>query len=325
MRGKMSKPANKTMIGAFVVGGLVLALLAVIVFGSGKFLRKTIVYVMYFEGSVKGLNVGSPVVFRGVKIGSVKEVELEFDEKDFKVLIPVYVEIDPAKIKATKGAPEDGGYMDELIRRGLRAQLELQSIVTGQLMINVDFFANKPAKLVGMDTKHREIPTVSSPLDELLKAAQELPLKDLFDRAVRAIEGLEKVVNSPKVSASLDELSESLKESRKILAKIDKELDPVLTNIKGTLDSVQRIAAKAETVPPQLDKTLAAAQGALKQAENTLTAVQEVVSENSVMAQETGETLRELSNAARSVRFLTDYLQRHPEALLRGKKPPKGE
>jgi paraquat-inducible protein B len=321
----MSKPANKTMIGVFVVGGLVLVLLAVILFGSGKFLRKTVVYVMYFEGSVKGLSVGSPVVFRGVKIGSVKDVELQFDVKDFKVLIPVYVEVDPGKIKATTGAPEDGEYMDGLIRRGLRAQLELQSIVTGQLMINVDFFANKPVKLVGMDTKYREIPTVSSPLDELLRAAQELPLKDLFDRALRAIEGLEKVVNSPKVSSSLDELSESLKESRKILAKIDKEIDPVLTSIKGTVDSVQRIAAKAETVPAQLDKTLVAAQSSLKQAENTLTAVQGIVSENSVMAQETGETLRELSNAARSVRFLTDYLQRHPEALLRGKKRLKGE
>ncbi len=313
------------MIGVFVVGGLVLVLLAVILFGSGKFLRKTVVYVMYFEGSVKGLSVGSPVVFRGVKIGSVKDVELQFDVKDFKVLIPVYVEVDPGKIKATTGAPEDGEYMDGLIRRGLRAQLELQSIVTGQLMINVDFFANKPVKLVGMDTKYREIPTVSSPLDELLRAAQELPLKDLFDRALRAIEGLEKVVNSPKVSSSLDELSESLKESRKILAKIDKEIDPVLTSIKGTVDSVQRIAAKAETVPAQLDKTLVAAQSSLKQAENTLTAVQGIVSENSVMAQETGETLRELSNAARSVRFLTDYLQRHPEALLRGKKRLKGE
>ncbi len=321
----MSRPANKTMIGAFVVGGLVLVLLTVIVFGSGRFLRKTVVYVMYFEGSVKGLSVGSPVVFRGVKIGSVKDVELQFDAKDFTLLIPVYVEIDPAKIKAIKGVPEDGGYMDELIRRGLRAQLELQSVVTGQLMINVDFFPSKPARLVGTDTKHREIPTVSSPLDELLKTAQELPLKDLFDRALKAIEGVEKVVNSPKVSASLDELSESLKETRKILTKIDNEIDPVLVNIKGTLDSVQRIAAKTETVPAQMDKTLIAAQSALKQAENTLVAVQEIVSENSVMAQETGETLREVSNAARSVRFLTDYLQRHPEALLRGKKAAKGE
>lgn len=313
------------MIGAFVVGGLVLVLFTVIVFGSGRFLRKTVVYVMYFEGSVKGLSVGSPVVFRGVKIGSVKDVELQFDAKDFTLLIPVYVEIDPAKIKAIKGVPEDGGYMDELIRRGLRAQLELQSVVTGQLMINVDFFPNKPARLVGTDTKHREIPTVSSPLDELLKTAQELPLKDLFDRALKAIEGVEKVVNSPKVSASLDELSESLKETRKILAKIDKEIDPALVSIKGTLDSVQRIAAKTETVPGQIDKTLLAAQSALKQAESTLVAVQEIVSENSVMAQETGETLREVSNAARSVRFLTDYLQRHPEALLRGKKAAKGE
>ena len=150
----MSKPASKTLIGVFVLGALALAVIALVIFGSGKFFERRITYVMYFDGSVKGLNIGSPVVFRGVKIGSVKDIELKADAKDFKVFIPVYVQVEPQKVTVIKGAPGQGQYIEELIKKGLRAQLEMQSIVTGQLMINVDFFPDKPARFVGLDPKY---------------------------------------------------------------------------------------------------------------------------------------------------------------------------
>lgn len=321
----MSKPASKTLIGAFVVGALALAVIAVVVFGSGKFFTKKIVYVMFFEGSVKGLSVGSPVVFRGVKIGTVKDIEIKFDAKDLSILIPVYTEFDPSKLTYISNATGNNRYVEQLVEKGLRAQLQLQSMVTGQLMINIDFFPDRPARFVGSDKRYAEIPTVQSPLDELLKTAQELPLKDLFDKMVKSIEGVEKVISSPKVGSSLDALNESLKDTRKILGKIDQQIGPVLENIKNTSDSIRQIAIKAEPVPAQADKALVAAQAALKQAENTLVAVEEIVSDKSILARETGEALQEISSAARSVRSLSDYLQRHPEALLKGKRTEKGD
>ena len=136
----MSKAASKTLIGAFVIGAIALAVIAVIIFGSGKFFTKRPVYVMFFEGSVKGLNEGSQVNFRGVKIGSVKDIELKFDAKDLAFLIPVYVEIDPTKVTGFKGTIGREEAWEELIQKGLRAQLELQSVLTGQLMINVTSF-----------------------------------------------------------------------------------------------------------------------------------------------------------------------------------------
>lgn len=321
----MSKQASTTLIGAFVIGALAIAVTAVMVFGSGKVFSKKIVYVMFFEGSVKGLNVGSPVVFRGVKIGSVKDIELKFDAKDLAILIPVYTEFDPSKLTSISDAAGSSRYVEQLVEKGLRAQLQLQSMVTGQLMINLDFFPDKPAKFVGTGKRYPEIPTVPSPLDELLKTAQELPLRDLFDKVLKSIEGVEKVISSPKVTSSLDALNESLKDSRKILAKIEQQIDPVLENIKSTSDSIRQIAIKAEAVPAQTDRTLIAAQAALKQAENTLAAVEEVVSDRSILARETGEAMEEVWSAARSVRTLSDYLHRHPEALISGKRTEKGE
>jgi len=322
----MSKSASKTLIGAFVLGAIALGVIAVIIFGSGKFLTKRPVYVMFFEGSVKGLNEGSPVVFRGVKIGSVKDIELKADTKDLTFYIPVYVEVEPQKITLMKGQPGvQGQYMEELIKKGLRAQLELQSIVTGQLMINVDFFPNKPAKLVGLNTGYPEIPTVQSPLDDMLKTAQELPLKELFDRLLKSIQGIEKIANSPQMASSLESLSEGLKESRKILSKIDREIGPMMENLKETSSSIKTIADKSEGVPASVEKTLATAQDALKQAEKTFVSIQSVASSNSALVYQIDGALEEVSKASRSVRSLSDYLYRHPESLISGKKPAKGE
>jgi paraquat-inducible protein B len=321
----MSKAASKTLIGIFVLGAIALGVIAVIIFGSGKFFTKRPVYVMFFEGSVKGLNEGSPVNFRGVKIGSVKDIELKFDPKDLVFLIPVYVEIDPTKVTGSRSSAGSAEIWEELIQKGLRAQLELQSFVTGQLMINVDFYPGKPARYVGMDKRFPEIPTVSSPLDQLLRTAEELPLKELFDKLLKSIEGIEKFANSPQIASSLESLSEGLKESRKILTKIDQQIGPMMSNLKETSDSIKAFADKSQTVPGALEKTLAAAQSSLKQAEKTFISVQEIASDNSALVYQIDSALSEVSKTSRSVRSLSDYIYRHPESLIKGKGAAKGE
>ncbi|RPJ21639.1 MAG: MCE family protein, partial [Desulfobacteraceae bacterium] len=165
----MSKPVNKTMIGLFVVGAIVLAVVAIGVLGSGKLFKESIPYVMVFEGSVKGLNVGSPVVFRGVKIGAVSSIHMNFNYATKAMTILVYSDFDPGKIEivnldkeTAERLKEAGRYvvMRELIGRGLRAQLEMQSIVTGQLQIALDFYPDKPAVYTGIVKTVQEIPTI---------------------------------------------------------------------------------------------------------------------------------------------------------------------
>jgi paraquat-inducible protein B len=282
---------------------------------------------MYFEGSVKGLSIGSPVVFRGVRIGSVKNIVLQFDAVDLKFLIPVYVEINLDKIVPIKGLQtgNDEDYMKELIKKGLRAQLEMQSMVTGQLMVNIDFFPKTTAKFVGVDKRYREIPTLPSGLDNFLKQAQEIPLKELVDKVLKTIESIDRRVNSDGITTSIDSLSEGLSEAKTILKKVDKEIDPILANLKDVMISAREIIKNGEAVPEQIGLALTTAHNTLKQAEKTLLSAQGIASENSTVMIEIQTAIQELSKTTRSVRYLTDYLQRHPEALLSGKKTAKGE
>jgi paraquat-inducible protein B len=320
----MGKPASNTLIGVFIAGAIVLAVAAVVIFGSGRFFTKTFLNVMYFHNSVKGLNVGSPVLFRGVRIGSVKNIELRYDGKDLSFLISVLAEFDPRKMVYIGHAPGTE-HTDELIKKGLRARLELQSMVTGQLAINIDFFPDRPARLLGLDTRYPEIPTIASEIDEFLNTAEQIPLKELAQKAMSALEGIDRIVNSPKVATGLDALSESLKEVKTVVRKIDSQIDPVLANMKDASDSLQRIVRKGDTLPEQMEKSLIAVQDTMKQAEKTLASAQEIASADSTLIQQVDGTLREVGDTARSVRFLTEYLHRHPEALIHGKKVVKGE
>jgi paraquat-inducible protein B len=321
----MSKPASKTLIGAFVIGAILLAVIAVVIFGSGRFFAKKLRLVMYFEGSVAGLNIGAPVMFRGVKIGSVTHIILRFEAKDISFIIPVYVELEPRKIVTTEKVTDTEKVYRILIDKGLRATLELQSMVTGLLMINLDFHPDKPAKFVGLDRRYTEIPTIKSGLQQLMESADDIPLRELFNKLLHAIEGVDKAVNSPHLASSLQLMNDGLKDAKKILSKIDKEIDPVLENVKVSSQSVREMFKKGEDVPAQIGQTLLIIQNTLKQAENTLHSIHGLASENSTVVLEVDNTLKEVSDTARSVRFLSDYLQRYPESLIWGKKPLKGE
>lgn len=325
----MSKPVSKTLIGVFVVGALALAVAAVMVFGSGKFLTKTSRTVMYFEGSVKGLNIGAPVMFRGVKVGSVTNVELIFDPDKLSFLIPVYVDLDTSKVQTTGKTGDKYNYLEPLVEKGLRAQLESQSFVTGQLMINLDFFPGTPVKVVGLDKRYPEIPTIPSTLEQLSKDIQNLPWKELFESAHAAVKGIDTLVNSPAMGSTVKNMDKTLREATVILQSIGQEMDGILASVKEGTEFVRAAAEKVDKsfegdrgIPSQVQKTLEAAQKSLVKAEQTLNTVQEIASENSVLAVEAGQTLGEVTKSARSLRVLADYLERHPEALIRGKKAP---
>ncbi|HQP52311.1 MAG TPA: MlaD family protein [Syntrophorhabdaceae bacterium] len=321
----MSKPASKTLIGVFVIGAIALAVLAVVVFGSGRFFSEKMPLVMYFEGSVAGLNIGSPVMFRGVKVGIVKDIVLRFDAKDVSFLIPVYVELDPKKFLVIGKFTDEEELDRTLINKGLRATLELQSMVTGQLMINLDFHPGKPARIVGFDKRYTEIPTVKSGLEKLLESADDIPLKELFNKLLSAIAGVDKAVNSPKFASSLELVNEGLKDTKRILSKIDNAIDPVIENVKASSGSVREILKKGEDVPAKVGETLLSIQNTLQKAEHALNSIQGIASENSTVVLEVDNTLKEISDTARSLRFLSDYLQRYPESLIWGKKQQKGE
>jgi len=327
----MSKKASKTLIGGFVVGAVALVVAGVLVFGSGRFLAPSYPYVMYFTGSVKGLSVGAPVLFRGVKIGSVKDIVLRVDPADMSFRIPVFIEIEPYRfggIESDWRKRKGGDGLELLIERGLRAQLQLQSMVTGQLMIELDFYPDTPVRLVGSDIEYPEIPTIPSSMEQLSKTIQNLPLEELANKLTAAISGIERAVNSPEVAESLTTMNETLKDLQKLVQNINSQVDPIGSGLEETGKNVQKLVQDVDghmrRLLSSIEKTTKSLNGALEQAEKTLGAIEGVTGRDSALVYQLTKTLEELSAAARSIRIWADYLERHPEALIRGKGGSRG-
>lgn len=315
----MSKKASPAAIGAFVVGAVALVVVAIMVFGSGRFFRERRQYVLFFEGSVKGLNIGAPVNFRGVRIGSVSDIRILVQPEDLSFRIPVIIEIESEsfslaghqKASLLDGEMDQEALIDRLLKEGLRAQLKVQSLVTGQLMVEFDFHPDKPVRLAGLDTGYNELPTIPSDLEELertidkaIATFEQLPLDELVEKVSSIAAGVEHLVNSPETEASFRNLNRALVEIRKLARRLDKR--------------VPALASSLENTSRQAGSTLDRAAEALAE-------IQGAVSEDSALHNETLNALRELSAAARSVRVLADYLERHPDALLRGKAASGGK
>jgi paraquat-inducible protein B len=351
----MSKPVNKKVIGLFVLGAIGLLVVALVVFGSGKIFKKTTRVVFYFQGSVKGLNIGSPLMIRGVQVGSVTDVELQVNPEDAALRIPVYAEYDPDKVSRFGGAgtvriaPEKRrAELKKLIDLGLRAQLQTQSILTGLLMINLDFLPDTPVRLVGMNPNELEIPTIPTTLEELSQKIEKLPIEQIFNRLASTLERVEKVISSPEVKGGVKDLAqgmkeaknliksinneikplsasiqETMKETRTFIENVDRRVEPLASRIEGTLDATRRLVGEVhgEVGPMAADlrKTLEAARGAIARAQKTLEAAENNYAEGSAFYYELTETLAGLNEASGSIQLLGEYLKRHPDSVLWGK------
>ena len=294
----MSKGASKTMIGGFVVGGVALLLVAVLIFGSGKIFSQKVKLVLFFEESVSGLSLGAPVVFRGVTIGSVVAVELWNYPQQLKVVIPVYIEVDPGRFKVM-GEQHQGIDMTfkSQIEKGLRAQIKMQSLVTGQLMIYADYFPGKPIRLVGAEKRYPEIPTIPSGTEEVMKALEQIPVQEIVLKATKALDGIERLINSPKTQEIAGTLDTTLKDFQKAVGEIrtlaknvDAQVGPLAAETKGTLGDTRNLikSADKEIVPlaAGLKKTLDEAGGVLGEARQALKKASDLVSDESVLSAE---------------------------------------
>jgi paraquat-inducible protein B len=329
----MSKQANKTVIGIFVVGAIALVVVAVLILGSGKFFKQTLKAVCYFEGSVGGLNIGAPVVFRGVKIGSVTDVILRFETTKLSFVIPVYIEIEPDKFAVVGVRPSQlGQNLKTLIDRGLRASLEMQSIVTGQMQVGLDFQPDKPAKFAEfrIDTTTPEIPTIPTPMQELAKKIQKLPIDEIFEKLSSTLSKIDKLVGSPEIVEAIRSVNLALGDVRKLVQNVDNRVGPLASSIEGTVNDYGKLARDAsnkidtlslglsETIK-EIQKAVSSIEKTLGEAQLTLAQARQTLSEDSTLSYEIAETLDELQKGARSIRLLADDLKRRPESAIWGK------
>ncbi|MBE0582460.1 MAG: MCE family protein [Desulfofustis sp.] len=325
----MSKKASKAAIGVFVLGAIGLALAGVMLFGAGKLFRPTVKYVMYFEGSVKGLSVGAPVVFRGVKIGSVIDIILQGDLRDMSFTVPVVAEVDLSRFQVSNGDPETIDYETDLLDKGLRAQLQTQSLVTGQLMIDIDFRPDRPYRMVTNLTGFPQIPTVPSTAEELAQKLEELPIQQLVNRVNELVGGLERLANSAEMQELPLAMSQAASEARTVLKTIDREVGllsaetrTVLGAATAVIERADRVLAFEEGVPAEVadsvQQLLNEARLSLRRFDETLAAVRSTASDER-SKYELRHALKNLADTSQSLGILVDYLSRHPETLLWGK------
>jgi paraquat-inducible protein B len=305
----VSRRANPIVIGAFVVGAVVLLVVGIMAFGSGVLFRNTTTYVMYFGGDVNGLRVGAPVTFRGVPVGEVTSIRASLERRFDRIetRIAVYAELGEGPIDL--GAGMTSPHQDEegyrlLIDNGLRAQLQIESLVTGMLLVQLDFHPDRPPIFVGGDQATREIPTIPTPLEivtssvrRLLERLGELPLEDIVRNLNTSLEGAGKLLNSEETQSAVRNLEQATKDL-------------------GVL--IGRSTVRIDELADRLDETLVAARGALDRAQGSLGAL----SEDSALRQDVGTLVNEATDAARALRVLAETLERHPEALLSGKTEP---
>jgi paraquat-inducible protein B len=329
----MSKQANKTVIGIFVVVAIALVVAAVLILGSGKFFKQTLKAVCYFEGSVGGLNIGAPVVFRGVRIGSVTDVILSVESSKLIFTIPVYIEIEPDKFSVIGVRPRElGRNLKTFIDRGLRASLETQSIVTGQMEVSLDFKPDKPAKFaeIKYDQKTPEIPTVPTPMQELTKKIEKIPIDEIFEKLNTTIGSINKLVSSPEIVKAIESVSLAVGDVRKLVQNVDNRVGPLASSIEGTVNDYGKLArnadSKIDTLSMGLGDTIKEIQKAVSSIEKTLGEVQatlaeakRTLSEDSTLSYQITETLQEVQKSARSIRLLADDLKKRPESVIWGK------
>jgi paraquat-inducible protein B len=277
---------------------------------------------MYFDGSVKGLAIGAPVDFRGVKIGTVAEIKMTINPKDFSFTIPVYVDVDPSGVEliGEKIADTHKGYrerMEEMVRRGLRAQLETQSYVTGQLMISCDILPDSPAKIIGGDLRYPEIPTIPTTLQQIGARLEKIPVEEIIEKLKGSLAGIDKLVNSPEMTRIMRETVQSLEEAKILIRDVNGQIKPLVSDFRDTTQDFKKLALSAT-------KTSDQANVALKRAEVVVNNLENLTGDNSVTVYRINQTLGELERAARSIRMLAETLDNQPQSIIFGKKKVEG-
>jgi paraquat-inducible protein B len=259
----MGRQANPTLIGAFLVGAVALIVVGILVLARGQFFTERRTFVLYFDGSVKGLNVGAPVDFQGVRVGSVTDIGVQYmgDKEEFR--IPVFIEIERDRIRQMRVRETEAArrqFMQSLVDRGLRAQLGTVSLVTGQLYVQLDFFPGTAVRLVGDDPDVPELPTIPTPLQqasqtaqELLEKIQQLPLDQLFANVLGITQGLNSLVNAPETQEMARSLSSTTTDVQQLVRHLDSGIVRLFDEMGGTATAVRGLLADGQQLVRRVD------------------------------------------------------------------------
>jgi paraquat-inducible protein B len=323
----MSKQASPTLIGAFVVGAIALVVVGLLVFGGGRFFADRLTWVTYFPGSVKGLRVGAPVNFRGVRIGEVTRIQVLYDEQDGSMLIPVVMEVVAGQVTVIdRGDAQrrERTDIEGLIERGLRAQLQTDSLVTGLLSVDLDFYPDAPVEQVSIDSPalrdYPVVPAIPSRMEELEQSLgavmQEIP------GLLRDVRGLLGDVTSGPTASNIDKILQDVAHFTASLDRAAPALAGLVERTEQSAASIQQVAESAEQIMTSNQETIDATIGDLRA---TVTAVRRMADQVNNMVAENRQGLRdftetglyEITGLAQDAQRMVNQITRLSEQLER--------
>ncbi|RZL32799.1 MAG: MCE family protein [Rubrivivax sp.] len=332
--------ASPLAVGAFVVGGLAVLVLALVALpGRHWFSPAPERVVMYFSGSVFGLQKGAPVVFRGVRIGDVTDFTVQYDAKSDSFAIPVTAELDADAVlglDGRQGNDDIGHALPTLIKRGLTAQLGTQSLLTGQLYVDLDFRTKPPGRLHGgYQGDATEIPTSATAFQALKNQLESVDLKKIVDDLSQIANSARQLIAAPELKQGLKDFAATATHARSLAAQLDRRAGPLTQSAERALGSVDRAGNQVSGAADRLGTTADRAnelldpKGAvvrdLQRAVNELaqasSSLRDAADSDGPLLQQTERTMRELSQAARALRQLARSLDAQPQQLLLGRQP----
>src|SRR5688572_11118447 len=333
----MKTKVSPTIVGAFVIGAMVLAIVALFSFGGVNFFDKPQRFVVYFDESVHGLDQGSQVKLRGVRVGRVIDLTIRYDGHRNHSVVAVVCEFSKDVINDNRGQPinvADRAELEALVKRGLRARLEVQALATGMLFVGLDFRDPKenPPSTQTTDSRYVVVPFVPSAIEEfqasiteiladlkridfagiskgLTTVLAEIPkrlegvdLKGVTEQWKKTGAQIEALANGPEVKKTFENLNGAVGDLRATIAKLDAQIEPAGKEVQATLGEAKK---------------------AVQAFNDAATAARAFITAQSWVGDELGDTLGHLNDAADSVKRLADFLERNPNALITGRKRPQ--
>ena len=292
--------SNPKLIGGFVIGGIALLILATVLFSSMDFFSPKRRFVAYFEQSVTGLNIGAPVKFRGIPIGEVISIEGIYSPEDGNMIPRVTIEFLPETL--VNAHVEKGEYtlLPSLFENGLRVSLKSQSLLTGLLYVSMEFKPDTPERwLATSEDQYPELPSLDSHFDDALDSLANLPIEEVFARLEGTLAAAEELLKNPNIDLVLELIPKTLSDGDKAIVGLSESIERTLGSFTG--------------------ETLIQADQSMQEFQTTLKLIQARLDHDDALMRGLLELMKEMERTSRSIRELTDYLERHPESLIRGK------
>lgn len=332
----MSKVVQPVTVGLFVFGALAVAIATLLFVGTASLFKREVQYLLYFDESINGLSIGAPVKFRGVPVGHVSDIRIRYNQAPLSGAIPVFINLDQRRIHRLLGSSDvlaDPLFLRQQIAEGLRGRLQLTSIISGLLYVELDYFENPsivPPRYGQLEKIHLEIPTEPSVMarfgattTDLVTRLTTLDLEKISGELAGLLAELRRavdVVDWQGISQSLTRASSSLDTSLRELdagataARLRQSLDQLDALTRSLQQNVSDGATWLAPAARQLQATLASVDASARR-------VEQMLAPGVPLRADLERTLRETAQTAASLRRLVEFIERNPQAILGGREP----